>query len=153
MNWRARVGGPKRTPKMWPDVYRSRPQKGPSAGTPRIGPGALLGPARPWETLNLTTVVEFPHQERAGQKADAEIRDLGPIFGVPLGGPPGACFMTFWGLKMGLLFEALELPRGAQKQKGRSRGPSKSGLGPNPRTGAKFKVNLSTVLQMREKCS
>ncbi len=115
MYWRARGGVPKVAPQMWPDVYPSRPQKGPSAGTPRIGLGALLGQTRPWEILNLTIVAEVTHQERAGQKADAEIRDLGSIFGVHLGGLPGACFMTFWGPKMGLLFEALELLRGARK--------------------------------------
>ena len=65
--------------------------------------------------MNLTIVVEFAHQKRAGQKSPWEIIDSGAILRVPPGVPPGALIVSFWGVKLGPLFEALELPRGARK--------------------------------------
>ena len=135
MNWRARGGLPKGAPQMWPDVYPSRPKKGPSGGAPRIGLGALLGQTRPWETLILTTVVEFPNQQRAGQKADAEIRDLGSILGVPLGGPSRSMFHDILGSQNGSPFRGPRIASGRVKVKRAVLGtPQKvaSGRAPEP---------------------
>ncbi len=90
-------------------------QKGPPGETPRIVPGAPRGQTGPGETSNMTTVVYFRHPERAGQNPFRPDGDSEAIFRVPPWGPPGALIMTFWVLKWGLLFEALELPWGARK--------------------------------------
>ena len=67
----------------------------------------------------------LPKMDRSGDPL-FKILDSEVIFRVPPGVPPGALIMTFWVLKWGLLFEALELPRGARKQKRWSRGPLKN---------------------------
>ncbi len=112
---RAWQGGPKGIPKVGPHVCPRLPKKEAPGGTPRIDLGAPHGRTRPEQTVNLTTVVEFAHQKGAGQNPPWEIQDSDAIFRVPPGVPPGALIMTFWVLKLGLLFEAFELPQGARK--------------------------------------
>ncbi len=56
----------------------------------------------------------LPKMDRSGTPF-SKIMALEAILRVPPGGSPGVLIMIFWGLKLGPLFEALELPQGAQK--------------------------------------